>query len=264
MRKYLGLLFILMIGTKLYGKTIIWNKLNIGLDLGIASYTLNDKMLNYYQYKSKAFLPINFHAYYLGEKNIHFFDFNYKSRTLSTSDASNLYKYNNIDLIDGRLNYEYYHEIKTFKNIIGFFIGASCNLYATIINESYESKIWTFVPVNNQYSFDISDNLSINALLRLHRQRQCLMIKTGYAVINYGKRPDDFYIIYGGHIGNYDRRWYSVEDYQNIMVSMIYHYDISNRFSLRLEYLSEYRTYSSDRGLKFLKQSLSGGISVKL
>lgn len=255
------LLFIMIFVSKIHSQEIKLHKLNIGLDFGIVGYSFHDKMLNYYKYNSTTFSPLNVHCYYLGENNIHFLHFNYNSTKLATSQASNLYKYNNINILDSRLNYEYYHKLKSIKHKFDFFIGSSLSLLGTNINQNYQSIYWQSVA---QYSYDFSINYSINALLRYQRQKGCFIFKMGYSIVNYGSRPDDYFVKYGSQVDNQEWKWYLIGDYQNVPISLMYHYDISNRFSIRFEYLNEFRRYVTNDDFEFLKQSWFAGLSFKL
>lgn len=261
MRKYLILLILLIFVHKINAQEIKLHKHNIGLDFGIVKYSLTDKLLNYFKYNSTSFSPLNVHYHFLSENNIHFLDYNYMSVKLSTKQASDIYKYNDINIIDSRLNYEYLHKLTSVKGKLNLYLGCSLSLLGTMINQNYQSYYWLGV---KQYAYDFSANFSAGALLQYQRQNGCFMFKIGYAIINYTSRPDDYFIKYGGNlIENQEWKWYSVNGYMNIPISLMYYYDISNRFSIRLEYLSEFREYNADNEFTFLKQSWLSGISFK-
>ena len=260
MKKFHGLLLFILFTDTLFSQEIVKNKMNFGFDLGLAAYTLSDKSLNYYTYNANSFVPLNFHCYFLGEKNIHFINLNFIASTFQTSEESNLYQYNKINLYDGKLNYEYYRLIKPFNNSFQFFLGASYNLYITRYNEYYQSKFWPYQ--NSQFSYDESMNISLNFLLNYKIKRSNFIIKGGYAFLNYGTRPDDFYIKFGSQNSSV-WKFYSVNNYKNIQISLISHFDISNYFSLKFEYLSDFRTYITDNEFRFLKQSWLCGVSYK-
>ena len=246
--------------SELHAQDTIIGRLNLGIDIGIVKYTLNDNLLNYYKYDATSFSPINLHAYYFGKKNIHFGTINYKEAKLSTSVAADLYTYNYINLYESKINYEYFHKLITICPKIDFFIGSSINLNIAIIHQNYKSKLWYD---NTQNSFDLTLNYAINTLTRYQIKKACFIFKIGYALIGYGARPDDYFIKYGGSPQKNVWKWYSVGYFQYIPISIIFHREISNHFSLKFEYDSEYHTYFSDRGLKFLKQAYLVGLSYK-
>jgi hypothetical protein len=260
MKKSLSFLYLLLSGCILLSQDMNRIKWHVGADLGIASYVFSDKILNYYQYDATTFLPINIHCYYPGEKNIHFLTLNYKRKTLTLSQESINYQFNNIDFQEINFNYEYYHRILIFRTNLSLFLGASYNLHGSIFDEQYKSILWPFQV--SQFSFDVSQNLLIKTLLKFQIRNNSFIVKTGFAVLNYGTRPDDYFVKYGGSY--YHSKWHSINNYQDIVFSFMYHYDISGHFSMRLEYLNEYRTYKKDYEFKFLEQFWFGGVSYKL
>jgi hypothetical protein len=260
MKKYSIILIISLVTSQLYSQDTIVRKLNLGIDIGIVKYTLKDNLLNNYKYSATAISPINLHAYYFGKKNIHFVSVNYKKAKLSTTTASDLYNYNYIDLYESKINYEYFHKLFTISSKIDFFLGSSINLNIAIIHQKYKSKLWY---ENIQNSFDLTLNYAINALTKYQTKKGCFIFKIGYAIVGYGARPDDYFVNYGWSPQKNVWDWYSVGNFQYIPISLIYHRDISNHFSLKFEYDNEFHAYLSDRGLKLLKQNYLGGLSFK-
>jgi hypothetical protein len=175
MKKYFFLLFFSKLSLFSISQELKNDPIHVGIDLGIASYAINDRLLNYYEYKATSFVPLNIHMYSLGKENIHLLFFHYNKQMFSLSGFDDMYNYNKVRLYDFKLNYEYDRRITSFGTNLDFYLGMSYAFCGSDINEQYQSKFWSYS--SSQYSYDISHNFLINSLIRYRMLKGSLIFR---------------------------------------------------------------------------------------
>jgi hypothetical protein len=250
--------------SQLYSQVPRQKIVNVGFDMGLAHYTLSDRMLNYYNYSANTFSPINIHVYSFGEKNMHFGNFYFQNPQLTMSQSSDYYQYNHLNLVDFGANYEYYSRVFSTNKLQGIYLGGAFNFSGVYIIEKYENDLWPLGNENYQYSYDYLANIAANVLVRYAIRRNVFVFKTGLGLISYAKRPDDYFVKYGGMSSLKNGEFFWLSEYQNINTSLIYHYDLSERISFKFEWLNCFRSNRFYLDFKYLKQSYLAGVSYKL
>ena len=108
MNKCLCLLFLISLTVSLHAQENRQRLWEAGADAGAVKYSLNDKLLNYYQYDAVTPSLYHLHFNFQGENNLHFFSIYYRSKTLSESGEPGSYAFNALKLYDAEFRYEYF------------------------------------------------------------------------------------------------------------------------------------------------------------
>ena len=235
---------------------------NLKASTGLASYKINDRLLNYYNYSGLSFLPINIVGEYIYAKNLFVMDlYNNKSKLTPQDIQTAYYTENYIKQWDAHLKIEYYRNILVMDKNIEIYAGISNNSNVSSQEEYYSNLLFEYAKgYRKTYRLSLLD-ISTNVLINIRYNKSFLRLKSGYSLINYSARPDDNFVKQFGIQDASIWKFSTPENHVGLEFSIFYQLNSWEKTGITAEYNFLYNSFYSPISLRYLKMLFLIGIN---
>lgn len=235
-------------------------QLEFGINAGIQSYQISDKLLNDQLYEGVTLKSFDLFCRLESGKNNHYLKAGRNEARLDNEVP--YYYYNYISYWILYLRYDYSRVIFNYRNALKLSTGLSYKGHLTNIDQHYQNDLY-YYGRGIKESYDVSVmQLMLNLNLQYKFRRHAITGTYVSSLFNYGARPDDFFVRYP-HSG-FDLKLFSFDEFYSWQGTVNYQYELSKKLRLSARGNIIKLRYHGISELKIIERELFIGLAFVL
>jgi len=245
----------------LYAQKTRGNQIEILLGAGISKISLNDQLINSFNYSGNCFSSIGFGAVYKRKNDC--FDLSFQAQQAKLYPENNVkvdYDYNYLDYRRYEGHISYCREVGTFKKKIKLLLGLSLGSHIETDNESYLNRLYPVAGFRHSYSFsllDLSPSIRLNWSIKRHQLQVC----SAFTLLDFAARPSDNEVKLVETGNHYNWKLYPFNQSKQTQFIVSYQYQIAKSIRVFASYHFQYCSYPTTDVYSKLENSCSFGVS---